>query len=239
MPKRRPITSPALPPVGKETETERVRREAEKSLAVYDLAYRRWLEALVSSPVSVPSDAFKLKPAVHYENIVKAARKKADITCGTAMIAPHYPQRRSLVLQGLEVATRLLLAPIVVPGLTGGARVKWIEFGLSSSEQLKQAVARRRTEIEEDEESRRDRLRLAGQHALANAPALRAEARARSGKAVPARALRAGTGPKELAETLGVEPRKLRAFLRSLDMRAPYDFTPEDVKTITKKWKEQ
>lgn len=219
----------------KETETERVRREAEKALAVYDLAYRRWLKALVA----VPGQTFKSPDAVRAEKIVKAARKKADIACGTAMMAPHYPQRRSLVLQGLEVATRLQLAPIVVPGLTGGARVKWIEFGLSSHEQLKQAIARRRVEIEETDDARRDRLRLAGQHAIADAPARRAEARVRSGKAASVRPPREGVGPKELAEALGVEPRKLRAFLRSLDMRAPYDFTPDQVKTITKQWKEQ
>ena len=219
----------------KQTETERVRREAEKALAVYDLAYRRWLEALVSAP----GIDFKAPVAVKAERIVKAARKKADVACATAMVAPHYPQRRSLVLQGLDVATRLQLAPLVVPGLTGSARVKWIEFGLSSAEQLKQAVARRVADVDETDDVRRERLREAGRNAIAQAPARRAEAKVRAGRATAARPPREGTGAVELAASLGIDARKMRAFLRRLDMHAPYDFTPDQVKTITKQWKEQ
>lgn len=232
----------------RETETERLRREATEAMVAAGDAYDAYLDALVvQNPPVLMADPASVAAAKEYKRLATIANDLA-VNAGLGLRNAVVRAER---LKARTVADRVILAPVLAAGLTGGARVRWIETGMSSTEQLAEdksttelatrtlPVVRRRGS--EGVEARRTRLRDA---AVAVAqPEAKAERRAakasRTGKAP--RAEVTGTTPSVLAAELGVPPRVLRAFLRSLDLGsgrgARIGLDDAQVKAVKAAWK--
>lgn len=210
-----------------------------------------------------------LDPSTDAKTLIRA--RTAHTNAARDVHGNRATARRGSIVKALTVANRILLAPRLVPGLTGSARTRWIETGLSSAEQLADDKSNsallhvtrnpsRRTAREAADaimeatematttpntgSTRRPRKNVTPPVTETDVAATKARiAKARSGgkASAPARPAPTGVTVSQLADQLGTDGRRLRAFLRSSGLAAGkggrYDFSKAEVAKVTKAWK--